>query len=194
MESKCQKCSKTVQPGWLECPYCGEELVKEKMCPSCGKQVQPDWVKCPYCRTAIVEPQTVNPAQANFCASCGSPITGSSFFKCQECMKLTCLKCRAQHPDGIELPICKTCGWELLKPLWDKKREEELIGATVVEVSKLVRPGAALSGSVKFASGVKADWVLDQMGRLGLEKPTGKPTPEDIKEFQVELQKKLRGT
>lgn len=70
----------------------------------------------------------------------------------------------------------------------------EWSGATVVEVSKLVRPGAALSGSVKFASGVKADWVLDQMGRLGLEKPTGKPTPEDIKEFQVELQKKLQGT
>lgn len=69
----------------------------------------------------------------------------------------------------------------------------EWSGATVVEVSKLVRPGAALSGSVKFASGVKADWVLDQMGRLGLEKPTGKPTPEDIKEFQVELQKKLQG-
>jgi len=70
----------------------------------------------------------------------------------------------------------------------------EWSGATVVEVSKLVRPGTALSGSVKFASGVKADWVLDQMGRLGLEKPTGKPTPEDIKEFQVELQKKLQGT
>lgn len=69
----------------------------------------------------------------------------------------------------------------------------EWSGATVVEVNKLVRPGAALSGSVKFASGVKADWVLDQMGRLGLEKPTGKPTPEDIKEFQVELQKKLQG-
>ncbi len=70
----------------------------------------------------------------------------------------------------------------------------EWSGATVVEVSKLVRPGAALSGSVRFASGVKADWVLDQTGRLGLEKTTGKPTPEDIKEFQVELQKKLQGT
>jgi hypothetical protein len=81
----------------------------------------------------------------------------------------------------------------------DEKSDEipadkgEWSGATVVEVSKLVRPGAALSGTVKFASGVKADWVLDQMGRLGLEKPTGKPTPEDIKEFQVELQKKLQG-
>ncbi|MFA6566701.1 MAG: hypothetical protein WCS96_00670 [Victivallales bacterium] len=69
----------------------------------------------------------------------------------------------------------------------------EWSGATLVEVSKLVRPGAALSGSVQFASGVKADWVLDQAGRLGLEKTTGKPTPEDIKEFQVELQKKLQG-
>jgi len=40
---------------------------------------------------------------------------------------------------------------------------------------------------------VKADWVLDQLGRLGLEKATGKPTPEDIKQFQIELQKKISG-
>ena len=34
-------------------------------------------------------------------------------------------------------------------------------GATTVEVSKLVRPGAALSGSVKFGSGSSADWYVD---------------------------------
>jgi hypothetical protein len=69
----------------------------------------------------------------------------------------------------------------------------EWTGGTKVEVSKLTRPGVALSGSVTFASGVKADWFVDQMGRLGLEKTTGKPTPEDIQEFQVELQKSLQG-
>ncbi|HBM17550.1 MAG TPA: hypothetical protein DD381_14575 [Lentisphaeria bacterium] len=62
-------------------------------------------------------------------------------------------------------------------------------GKTVVELSKLTRPGAIASGSVNFASGAKADWVIDQFGRLGLEKPQGEPTKEDIKEFQAGLQK-----
>jgi len=65
-------------------------------------------------------------------------------------------------------------------------------GKTTVEVSKVVRPGAVASGSVKFGSGVTAEWVLDQLGRLGLEKASGKPTQQDVKDFQVELQKLLR--
>ncbi len=69
----------------------------------------------------------------------------------------------------------------------------EWTGGTKIEISKLARHGVALSGSATFASGVKADWFVDQMGRLGLEKATGKPTPEDIQEFQVELQKSLQG-
>ena len=66
-------------------------------------------------------------------------------------------------------------------------------GKTVVEISKLQRPGVALSGSVKFASGASADWVLDQMGRLGFEKSEGEPTEEDLKEFQEELQRSVGG-
>ena len=67
-------------------------------------------------------------------------------------------------------------------------------GRTVVEVSKLVRPGMALSGNVKFASGSSADWYIDAAGRLGLENLVGdKPTPEDIQQFQVELEKAVRG-
>jgi hypothetical protein len=64
-------------------------------------------------------------------------------------------------------------------------------GATVVELSKLVRPGALACGKVTFGSGAKAEWVLDQFGRLGLEKAVGKPTPQDLQEFQIELQKSL---
>lgn len=62
-------------------------------------------------------------------------------------------------------------------------------GKTVVEISKLMRPGAVASGSVKFASGASAEWVVDQTGRLGLNNPVGEPTEDDIKEFQKELQK-----
>ena len=67
-------------------------------------------------------------------------------------------------------------------------------GQTVVEISKLRRPGTALSGSVKFASGSTADWYIDQTGRLGLENLVGnQPTQEDIQQFQIELEKAVYG-
>ena len=62
-------------------------------------------------------------------------------------------------------------------------------GKTTVELSKIARPGAAASGSVKFGSGVTAEWLIDQFGRLSLDNPSGKPDQQDIKEFQMELQK-----
>ena len=66
-------------------------------------------------------------------------------------------------------------------------------GKTVVELSKLARPGMMLSGTVKFASGSTAEWYVDNMGRLGLENLKGeKPTPEDIEAFQVELENVAR--
>ena len=68
-------------------------------------------------------------------------------------------------------------------------------GKTVVNVSKVVRPGAVMSGDVKFKSGATAEWQLDPLGRLGLN-PTAnsaKPTEEDIQDFQIELQKALQG-
>ena len=71
---------------------------------------------------------------------------------------------------------------------------QEEAGKTVVEISKLVRPGMALSGSVKFASGSKADWYLDRTGRLGLENLVGdQPTQEDIQLFQMELERAVTG-
>jgi DNA-binding transcriptional MerR regulator len=62
-------------------------------------------------------------------------------------------------------------------------------GKCVVELSKLVKPGAVAHGSVTFPSGASGNWVLDQMGRLGMEKSTGEPTEDDLKAFQQELQK-----
>lgn len=64
---------------------------------------------------------------------------------------------------------------------------------TVVEISSLARPGAAMSGSVRFGSGATADWVLDTYGRLTLENAKGQPTPDDVRGFQEELQRKLGG-
>ena len=69
----------------------------------------------------------------------------------------------------------------------------ETAADTVVEVSKLARPGMMLSGTVKFASGSTAEWYVDNMGRLGLENLVGeKPTQEDIEKFQIELDKAVK--
>ncbi len=82
----------------------------------------------------------------------------------------------------------------------DNGEEEEIVepevtggtGTTVVEISKLVKPGTALSGTVVFASGSKADWYVDSYGRLGIDNLQGeKPTEEDVRDFQKELQKQL---
>lgn len=66
-------------------------------------------------------------------------------------------------------------------------------GKTKVTVSKLVRPGAALSGDVEFSSGAKGDWYVDNMGRLGFNpaEGSGQPNQNDLQEFQKELQKTL---
>lgn len=66
---------------------------------------------------------------------------------------------------------------------------EKIRTSTTVEINKIARPGAVLSGSVNFGSGASADWVLDQLGRIALANAKGKPDEQDIKEFQIELQK-----
>ena len=70
-----------------------------------------------------------------------------------------------------------------------EEAQQQVSGGTQVELSPIARPGAVASGTVKFGSGVTADWVLDRTGRIGLDNPTGSPTQQDIQEFQMELQK-----
>jgi len=66
-------------------------------------------------------------------------------------------------------------------------------GKVRVSVDKIVRPGAALSGSVTFSDGQSAEWYMDQTGRLGLiPKVKGyQPKPADIQEFQIALQDEM---
>jgi len=71
---------------------------------------------------------------------------------------------------------------------------EGLLGGNVsVTVDQVTRPGALVSGKVKFSDGKGAEWYLDQMGRLGLaaKDPGYKPSQEDLMEFQAELQNEL---
>jgi hypothetical protein len=66
-------------------------------------------------------------------------------------------------------------------------------GGVKVDVDRLMKPGALVSGSVTFSDGVKAQWSLDQAGRLGLAgvKPGYRPSQTDVQEFQLALQKEL---
>jgi hypothetical protein len=63
-----------------------------------------------------------------------------------------------------------------------------------LDVDRIVRPGAVVSGSVTFSDGVTGKWALDQMGRLMLDTSQKgyKPTPTDVQAFQRELQMQLQ--
>jgi hypothetical protein len=67
-------------------------------------------------------------------------------------------------------------------------------GKLSISVDQIPAPGAMLSGYARFASGAKAHWFLDEMGRLGLEPElgSGKPTQKDMQEFAAELKRLLQ--
>lgn len=67
-------------------------------------------------------------------------------------------------------------------------------GGVRVEVDRLVKPGAVVSGTVTFSDGATASWLLDQMGRLALDAadPEYRPSEEDVQAFQKELRTALQ--
>jgi len=66
-------------------------------------------------------------------------------------------------------------------------------GGVSVSVDQLTRPGALVSGKVTFSDGNKAEWYLDQAGRLGLvPQQTGyRPPAPDVQQFQMALESEL---
>jgi hypothetical protein len=68
-----------------------------------------------------------------------------------------------------------------------------LASSVSVQVDQLARPGAVVSGKVKFSDGNMADWYFDQMGRLGLipQKPGYRPPASDLQQFQSLLDSEL---
>jgi hypothetical protein len=74
------------------------------------------------------------------------------------------------------------------------KEEEPASGGVSVAVDNVARPGALVSGSVRFTDGNTAQWYLDQMGRLGLipQQQGYKPSADDLEAFQIELQNELQ--
>ena len=68
-------------------------------------------------------------------------------------------------------------------------------GGVSVTTDELARPGAIVSGTVTFSDGEKAVWLIDQMGRPGLDPDTPgyQPTEEDLIEFEKHLREVLQG-
>jgi hypothetical protein len=67
-------------------------------------------------------------------------------------------------------------------------------GKLSISMDQIPQPGSMLSGYARFSSGAKAHWMLDEMGRLGVEPELGssKPTTQDMKEFTNELRRMLQ--
>jgi len=67
-------------------------------------------------------------------------------------------------------------------------------GNLKVEIDRVVRPGAVVSGAVTFSDGVTAKWSMDQYGRLMLESSRKgyKPSAADVQAFQRELSSQLQ--
>jgi hypothetical protein len=62
-----------------------------------------------------------------------------------------------------------------------------------VSVDQITKPGAMISGTVKFSDGQIADWYLDQTGQLGVVPKTAgyKPSAADVQDFQLALQQEV---
>jgi hypothetical protein len=73
-------------------------------------------------------------------------------------------------------------------------QEPPAAGAGVsVSVDHLARPGAVVSGKVTFSDGNRAEWYLDQAGRLGLvpQQAGYRPPAGDVQQFQAALEAEL---
>jgi hypothetical protein len=67
------------------------------------------------------------------------------------------------------------------------------LGGVSLEIDRIMKPGALVSGTVVFSDGKSGSWGLDQGGRLALDMgdPDYKPTEDDIAAFQQKLKATL---
>jgi hypothetical protein len=96
------------------------------------------------------------------------------------------LKLVPKDPEPPKPPVAATTPEPALSPV----PPVSVAGGVSVVLDQIARPGALVSGNVTFSDGQTAAWQLDQTGRLGLTtaQPGYKPTAEDVKAFQLELQ------
>lgn len=72
--------------------------------------------------------------------------------------------------------------------------EDGAFGGVTVEVDRIKKPGALVSGTVRFSDGVNATWMLDQFGRVAIDagRPDYRPSQDDLTAFQQEVSRKLQ--
>ncbi len=77
----------------------------------------------------------------------------------------------------------------------DPGQTEAPASSVQVGTDEVARPGAVISGTVTFSDGEKAVWMIDQMGRPGLDPDTPgyQPTEGDLDEFEKHLRAILKG-
>jgi hypothetical protein len=70
---------------------------------------------------------------------------------------------------------------------------ENSVSGVSLSVDQLARPGAVVSGKVTFSDGKKADWYIDQTGRLGLapQEAGYRPATAEVQQFQIALEAEL---
>jgi RNA polymerase subunit RPABC4/transcription elongation factor Spt4 len=53
----CEKCQNAIDPRWIICSYCGNQLIKKvevaKVCQFCKKNIEPSWSMCPFCGSKL---------------------------------------------------------------------------------------------------------------------------------------------
>jgi hypothetical protein len=98
---------------------------------------------------------------------------------------------KAPEPTPAPATQAAAPGDQVLEP--DEVSPAPAGGALTVTVDKVTRPGSLVSGRVKFSDGKGASWLVDQYGRPGLvaDEKGYRPSPADMAEFQVALEREL---
>ena len=99
----------------------------------------------------------------------------------------------ADSPMPDEMPTETTA--DDLMPSDELEPEDTNAGGDVsVTVDQIARPGAMISGKVTFSNGKTCEWMLDQMGRIGVVPAEDgyKPSQADLQRFQLALQDELK--
>lgn len=98
----------------------------------------------------------------------------------------------------LDIKILEETKEEETKPASDAAGEGEAApvptGAVSMSMDGIAVPGALVSGKVTFSDGEGAVWMIDQMGRPGIDPDTPgyRPSREDIESFQKQLSEMLR--
>jgi hypothetical protein len=68
-------------------------------------------------------------------------------------------------------------------------------GKLQVTIDDIAPPHALVSGKVTFSDGTRAEWYLDELGRLAINPPVPgyRPSQADLSAFQRELQRLAQG-